>query len=142
MVARALARYIRISPKKLRLVFGLVKGKPVSTALSELSNLNKKAARFAYSAIQSAFNNARRKEPEKKLTETDFYVSKIACDQGPVLKRYRAASMGRAMMVRHRLSHLLVELDEVPGKKEQPKHKTPEKRVQKRVKKLSLRKAR
>lgn len=128
MVAKAVARFIRISPKKLRLVLGFVRGKDASTALSQLSSVNKKAARFAYSVIQSAVSNAKRKNPEKKLTDADFYISKIVCDQGPMFKRYRAASLGRAMTIRHRTSHLMVELDEVPRKKEEVSPRATKKR--------------
>jgi len=110
MVARALERYIKISPKKLRPVARLVNRKKVEEALHALMNTNKKGAVILKAAIESAFANAKR-IPEKKFDEEGLYISKIAVNSGPSLKRYRAMSMGRAGMIRKRTSHILVELD-------------------------------
>ena len=121
MVAKAIARYIRISPRKVRLVADFIKGKSVGEALAILSNLNKRPCEFIEDVLRSAISNAKR-NPEIK--EEDLYISNLAVDGGPLLKRYRAGSMGRAMMIRHRMSHIRVELEARPKqKKEEPKDK-------------------
>ncbi len=131
MVSKAIARYIRISPKKLRLVINAIRGKGVDEALAVLMNTNKKASELAGEVIESAASNAQRRYPEKKYIYDDFYISKITVDEGPSLTRYRAASMGRAVMIKKRTSHILVELDVKPERLEQmaqaKKKKTPAK---------------
>ena len=133
MIAKAKARYIRISPKKLRLVINVIRGKGVDEALAVLMNVNKKASELAGEVIESAANNAQRKYPEKKYVYNDLYISKITADEGPSLTRYRAASMGRAVMIKKRTSHIFVELDVRPEKLKQfqakeTKKKEPQKR--------------
>ncbi len=108
MVAKAVARYIRISPRKTRLVANYIKGKGVGEALAILSNLNKRSCEFIEEVLRSAISNAKR-NPDIK--EEALYISKLVVDKGPILKRYRAASMGRAVMIRHRMSHITVELE-------------------------------
>jgi len=110
MMARALQKYLRISPKKLRPIAQLVNKKKTDEALYALVNTNKKGAQILKKVIESALNNAKRL-PEKKFTEESLYISKVAIDGGPMLKRYRAMSMGRAGVIRKRTSHVLVELD-------------------------------
>jgi large subunit ribosomal protein L22 len=117
MIARALHKYIRVSPKKVRLVSGLLKGKKVAEALNILASVNKKSARIIKTVVESALNNAV-VATEKKLGEADLYISKIVVDGGPVLKRFRAMTMGRAGVIRKRTSHILVELEAL--KKEAP----------------------
>lgn len=133
MIARAIAKYIRISPKKARLVAGSLRRKPVGDALSMLMNINKKASEIVGSVIESAASNAKMKYPDKKYTEDDLYISKITIDEGPALVRYRAASMGRASMVKKRTSHILVELDVNPKRKEQKVSKQKEAKKQKSI---------
>ena len=110
MITRALEKYIRISPKKLQPIARLLRKKKVEEALYILINVNKKGASILRTVIESAFNNAKRL-PEKKFTEADLYISKVVVNGGPMLKRYRAMSMGRAGTIRKRTSHVLVELD-------------------------------
>ncbi|MFH1594455.1 MAG: 50S ribosomal protein L22 [Candidatus Omnitrophota bacterium] len=114
MVTRALARYVRIAPRKLRIVIAVIKKKNVGEALAILASANKKGASILKCVIESALANAKR-IPEKKYTAENLYISKIACDGGPALKRFRAMSMGRAGVVRKRTSHVLVELDVLKG---------------------------
>lgn len=115
MIARAISRYNRISPKKARLLTRPLKGMTVAEAYAFLHSVNKKASRLLYIVLKSAFDNARKKNPAIK--ETDVYISKLVADSGPMLKRFRAASMGRATMIRKRTSHFTVYLDA----KESPK---------------------
>ncbi len=127
MIAKAIARYIRISPKKARLVIDVVRGKSADEALAILMNTNKKASELVSDVIESAVNNAQRKHPEKKFTQDDFFISKIVADEGPALVRFRAASMGRASMIKKRSSHILVELDVIPEKLEEKSQKSKKK---------------
>jgi large subunit ribosomal protein L22 len=109
MFAKAISKYTRISPKKAILLTRLVNGMTVAEAHSFLRNINKRASYYIQNVLKSAFDNARKKDPSIK--EEDLYISKIVADSGPMLKRYRAASMGRAVMIRRRTSHLTVHLD-------------------------------
>ncbi len=125
MIARAVAKYIRISPKKARLVTRHLKGMSVADAYAFLRSANKRSAYYLHSVLRSAFDNARRKD--KNYKETDLYICKVSADSGPALRRFRAASMGRASLIKKRMSHITVELEaretlkekkeEAPGKK-------------------------
>lgn len=110
MIAKCVEKYIRMSPRKIRQPMDLIRGKNVNTAVSILSNLNKRASGFVLKALRSAINNAERKT-EGKIGLENLYISKITADCGPTLKRFKAASMGRAVMIRRRSSHITVELD-------------------------------
>jgi len=134
MITRALERYIRISPKKLRPVTDLIRMKKADEAIAILVNTNKKGAVLLRSVVESAVNNARRL-PEKDFAEEDLFISKILVNMGPVLKRYRAMSMGRAGLIRKRTSHVLVELD-APRKAEPTKSKGKVKKKEKIKKNL------
>jgi len=116
MLSRAIGRYIRMSPKKARLVIDMIRGKSVDEALSLLPNVNRKASEYVEELVRSALNNAMIKEENKDLTEDAIFISKITADGGPALVRYRAASMGRASMIRKRTSHITVELNIIPEK--------------------------
>lgn len=121
MFAKAISKYTRISPKKAHLLTRPLKGMTVQEAYAFLGNINKRASHFIRNVLKSAFDNARKKNPAIK--ETDLYISKIVADSGPMLKRYRAASMGRAVMIRKRMSHLTVHLDAKELPKEEKKAK-------------------
>jgi len=113
MIAKAHARFIRISPRKMRQVVDVIRGKSVYEALSILTNTNKRGAELAEDILRSAMSNAKR-NPE--VTDENLYISKMVVDGGPALKRFRAASMGRASMIKHRTSHISVELDLIQAK--------------------------
>lgn len=108
MIARAVSKYIRISPKKAMLVTKPLKGMPVPKAYGVLDSINKKAARYVSAALKSAVDNARKKD--RNLDEANLYISRIAADSGPMLKRFRAGTMGRAFNILKRTCHLTVEL--------------------------------
>ncbi|MBI4358432.1 MAG: 50S ribosomal protein L22 [Candidatus Omnitrophica bacterium] len=112
MEAKAITRYLRISPRKLRLVIDTVRSKPVSTALSILEHLNKKGARMVTKTLKSAQANAK----VKKMDEARLYVQQIKADGGPVMKRYMSRSMGRADVILKRMAHLTIVL----GERERP----------------------
>ncbi len=112
MIAKAEAKYLRLSARKARLVIDLIKGKTVEQAGFILDNTNKGACSPIKKVLRSAFSNANNDRQEKFL-EKDLCVSLIYADGGPMLKRYRAATMGRATPIRHRTSHVYIELDKV-----------------------------
>ncbi len=120
MISKATAKYIRITPRKFRLIIPLVKGKRVEYAIAMLASVNKKAAGYAIEVLKSALDNAKRLH--RDIDTSNLYVSKLIADGGPMLKRFRAASMGRAVTIKKRTSHIHVELDEIK-KAEKPKEK-------------------
>lgn len=106
--ARAVARYLRISPRKVRLVIDAVRHKPVGESQKILMLLNKKAARLAEKLLKSAVANAK----VLGLDEKRLYISDIRADGGPVLKRFMSRSMGRADRILKRTTHLSVTVKE------------------------------
>lgn len=115
MVSRAEAKYVRVSSRKVSLVTELIKGKTVDEANFILDNVNKRAAVPVKKVLLSALANANFNRQEKFL-KGDLFISRIVADGGPMLMRYRAATMGRATPVRHRTAHIRIELDEVANK--------------------------
>lgn len=112
MEYRAHARYVRMSPRKMRRVAGLVKGKDVEQALGLLHYTVKAASAPIERTIRSAASNAINVAGSSHLKIEDLYVKNIQVDGGPPLKRFRAGSMGRASRVIKRTSHLSVVLAE------------------------------
>ena len=106
--ARAIVRYLRISPRKVRPVINAIRTKPVNRAFAVLMGLNKKAARFVEKGLKSAVANAK----VKGLEETRLLVSEIKADGGPVMKRFMSRSMGKADEILKRTTHLTVAVRE------------------------------
>ena len=104
--ARAIVKYLRISPRKVRLVINAIRRKPVNLAFSVLMGLNKKAARLVEKGLKSAVANAK----GKGMEESRLVVSQIKADGGPVMKRFMARSMGRADQILKRSTHLTIVL--------------------------------
>ena len=109
MISRAACRFIRISPRKTRLVADMVRGKSIDEAQAILSTLEVRPRLYIKEVLKSAVANATSVNPD--ISAADLYISKILIDGGPMFKRYRAGSMGRAMMIKHRTSHISIELD-------------------------------
>ncbi len=109
MEAKALARQIRISPQKARLVADLVRGKSVESALNTLRFMPKKGARILRKVIESALANASQNEA---IDVDTLYVKTIFIDGGPMLKRIMPRAQGRASRILKRSSHITVVLDE------------------------------
>ncbi|MFW5853440.1 MAG: 50S ribosomal protein L22 [Patescibacteria group bacterium] len=101
----------RQSPRKVRLVTDLVKGKTVSRALAELQFLPKRASLSIGKLISSAAANAKNKDAS--LSKDDLIVKNIRVDKGLTLKRMRPRARGRAFLIRKRASRIQVELDTV-----------------------------
>ena len=107
MISQAKGKYVRVSPMRARQVIDLIRGKDVSTCMSILTHVEKGSAHYIKKILSSAISNAK----SKGLTEDQLFISKITADQGPVWKRFRAASFGRAAGIRKKTTHLVIELD-------------------------------
>ncbi len=106
---RAVAKYIRMSPRKMRLVVDLVRGKGVVEALAMLRLLPKAAARPVSKVISSAVANA---EENYGLSRNDLYITRITSDVGPTLRRRRFGARGRFKPILKRSAHVTVVLSE------------------------------
>ncbi|MBO8136880.1 MAG: 50S ribosomal protein L22 [Desulfotomaculum sp.] len=109
MEARAIAKYIRISPRKVRQVVDLIRGKDVNEALGILKYTPKRASEAVAKVINSAAANA---EHNYEMDKDNLYIAEARVDQGPTLKRYRPRAYGRADMRRRRTSHITIVVKE------------------------------
>ncbi len=118
MEAVARARFSRGSARKVRRVVELIKDKNVEEALNILSFVPKYAAQYIEKILKSATANAISQEGTAKLKAEDLYIKKIFVDGGPMMKRIRPSSMGRAYRIRKRTNHLtIIVSDEIEGEK-------------------------
>lgn len=106
--AKAVVRYLRIAPRKVRLVTRAIARKPVASAFTTLTALKKKAARLVEKGLKSAVFNAK----GRGLDESRLVISEIKVDGGPTMKRFMSRSMGRADQILKRSSHLTIVLRE------------------------------
>lgn len=109
MEAKAVARTVRIAPRKARLVIDLIRGKHVNEALSILQLTPKAAAPIIEKVLKSAIANA---EHNYDMDVENLYVSKAYVDEGPTLKRYRPRAQGRATQINKRTSHITIVVSE------------------------------
>ncbi len=109
METKASAKYIRVSPRKARLVVDLIRGKDVAYAQQILEYSPKAAARVVSKVLNSAIANA---EHNNGLNPDELFVSRAFVDEGPTLKRFRPRAMGRATRINKRTSHITLVLDE------------------------------
>ncbi len=116
METRAVEKFIRMSPRKIRYVAALVRDKSVAEAVDILSLTPKKAALIIKKAVQSAAANA---TENSNMNEDDLYISKIYINEGPTLKRFKPRARGRAARIRKRTSHVVVYVTD--GKEEEVK---------------------
>jgi len=113
MIARAVEKYIRMSPRKARYVIDALRHRTVAQALNILSATNRRAAKPVTKAIAAAFANAKQADPT--LAEDQVVISRMTADGGPAWKRFRPAAFGRAVRIRKFTTHLTVELDRANG---------------------------
>lgn len=111
MEAKAVAKYMRTSPLKMRRVINLIKGKNVEEALNILHFSPKRSSQFIEKALQSAVSNFFEAYEGKKITPRDLFIKNIRVDGGPVLRRFRPMSMGRVGRIRRRTSHLTIVIE-------------------------------
>jgi large subunit ribosomal protein L22 len=103
----AVARFVRVPPRKARLVLDRIRGKAVGEALVTLEYTPRAAARLIAKVLRSAIANA---EANHGLVGDDLYVSAAYVDEGPTLKRWRARARGRVARIRKRTCHITVRL--------------------------------
>ena len=109
MEAVARARYMRIAPRKARLVADLIRGKSAEQASQILRFTQKRAAPIIKKVLDAAIANA---ENKGDIDVDTLYVKTIFIDQGPTWKRYRPRAMGRATQIQKKTSHITIVLDE------------------------------
>ena len=109
MIAKAIARHVRMTPRKVGYVIFPLRRRTVADALALLSAVNRGAARPLTKIIASAFANARQQHPG--LREEDVIISRFFANEGPRWKRFRAAAFGRAARILKRTTHITVELE-------------------------------
>ncbi|MFC1557156.1 50S ribosomal protein L22 [candidate division KSB1 bacterium] len=112
MKARARSRYVRSSPRKIRQVADLIRGKRVSEALDILHFMPKKGARLVVKTVHSAVSNLMHQEGSRKLDEENLFIRQIYIDGGPIAKRFLPGPMGRANRIRKRFSHITVTISD------------------------------
>ena len=111
--ARAVARFVHMSPTKVRRVVALIKGRPVQEALDILRFSPQAAAEPLFKVVASAAANA---ENNLQADRDTLVVSSAFADEGPTLKRIRPRAQGRAYRIRKRTSHITVEVESQPAK--------------------------
>ena len=106
MKAIAKAKHLRQSPRKMRQVIDTIRGKRVNDALTQLNFMNKKAAGFIIKTLKSAISNVQDQEASFDIDQ--LYIKKATVDEGPRMKRWRAAAMGRAVPIIKPTSHVTI----------------------------------
>jgi large subunit ribosomal protein L22 len=130
---RAEAKWVRMSPRKARLVAEHIRGRSVPEARAVLAFTSREAARALEKVLQSAVSNA---ETNHGIPEDRLYIAHAYVDGGPVMKRWRARARGRVARIKKRTCHITVRLAETPvvevpatpeppAAEEKPKRATP-----------------
>ena len=105
MEAKAIAKGVRIAPRKCRLVIDLIRGKSVVEADKILKNINKEAARLSHKVLTSAVANA---ENNLHLDKENLYVKEAYVNEGQVMKRMKFGSRGHVDPIKKRTSHITI----------------------------------
>ena len=108
MVSKASAKFVRISPRKVRYVIDLIRKKRVPEAQGILNGSPRRAALLVRKLLNQALDAA---DKNSHIPAKELFISKVTADGGPSMKRFRAASMGRASVILKRTSHIYLELD-------------------------------
>jgi large subunit ribosomal protein L22 len=138
--ARAINRYVNSSPRKMRLVVDLIRGKSVPEALSILHFSTKHPSKIAEKVLRSAVSNLQSKDEAGRTEAENMFVKEIFVDCGPTLKRMLPAPMGRAYRKLKRSNHLTIIVAHYEKKvkkveKPQPAAKSKEKTATKKLSK-------
>lgn len=110
MEARAVLRYARISPRKVKIVLDLIRNKPANTAMAILDNTPKSASEYLKKLLASAIANA---ENNNSMDKDKLYVAECFATPGPTLKRIQPHAQGRAFKILKRTSHVTLVLKEM-----------------------------
>jgi large subunit ribosomal protein L22 len=113
MEARAILRFVRVPPRKARLVIDLIRGRDVEEALSIIRFTPKGAARVVEKVLKSAMANAQHNQGVREVDR--LFVKVAVVDEGPRWKRWVPRAMGRATPIQKRTSHITIVLDERPA---------------------------
>jgi large subunit ribosomal protein L22 len=105
MEVKAVAKYVRISPQKVRKIADAIKGKPVETGMDMLKFMPQKSADIVEKVVRSAASNA---DSNHGLDVDSLVIRNLIVDQGPTLKRFRARARGRGSRILKRTSHITV----------------------------------
>ena len=108
MISKASVNHVRISPRKVRYVIDLIRAKSVTQAQAILSGSPRRARDIVQKLLNQALDAAQK---NSQVGAKDLVISKILADGGPSMKRFRAATMGRANRIKKRTSHIQLELD-------------------------------
>ena len=110
MESKAIARYVRITPRKVRLISDLVRGKAVNEALTILKfSSRKRTATTLSTLLESAVANA---EQKGRIDVDNLFIKSLLVDQGPTLKRFASRAKGQGMRIMKKTSHITVVLEE------------------------------
>lgn len=109
MEARAITRFVRLSPRKMRLVVDQIRGKGVEEALNILKFVPKRSAAIVAKTLRTAVANA---ENTQTVDVDRLYVKQAMIDEGGMWKRFMPRAQGRATRIRKRLSHVTIIVDE------------------------------
>ena len=109
MEVQAITRYARMSPKKVREVARVIQGRPAAEALELVRYIPRKSARLVAKTLKSAVANA---ENNNDLSVDNLVVKRALVEEGPVLKRFRAAARGSAAPRRKKMSHIRIVLSD------------------------------
>ena len=109
MEAKAVAKYVRISPRKASLVLDLIRGKKAGEAIAILRHTPRAASPIIEKVLNSAIANA---EHNNNMDVESLVISQAYANQGPTLKRFRPRAMGRASRINKRTSHITLVLTE------------------------------
>src|SRR5436309_4476223 len=112
MEAEASLRYLRITPRKVRVVADLTRGKNVNQALAQLAYVEKRAAEPVAKLLRSAVANAEQAAKNQSLDVDRLRVKELMVDQGPSLRRYMPRAMGRAFKIQKKTSHISLTLSD------------------------------
>ncbi len=108
MEARAISKYVRISPFKARQVTHLIQGKPAQEALALVELVPRKAARLIARTLRSAIANAENDEHSAGVSADQLVVKEAVIGEGPTMKRFRPKARGMAGRIRKRTSHIKI----------------------------------
>jgi large subunit ribosomal protein L22 len=137
MEAKAINRYIGTSPRKMRLVIDLIRGKGVEEALSILHFTTKAAAKSAEQVLRSAISNVQNKEESGRVDTATLYVKEAFVNGGAMAKRVLPAPMGRAFRIRKRSNHITI----VVAQREEAKAIVPKAKASTGAKKADAKKS-
>lgn len=127
MQAKAVAKTVRIAPRKVRMVLDLIRGKEVGEAMAILKLTNKRTSPVVEKVLKSAVANA---EHNYDMDIENLVISEVYADEGPTLKRFRPRAQGRATKINKHTSHITLVVSEAVSEEEAVTEETEENKVE------------